>query len=698
MLSLLLFVAAADSLNLFPPDKKPNDKRLSTVRTLNDKDFVLKVPATREAWLARAKQVREQILVSQGLWPLPSRDKLAPVIHGRVDRPGYSVERVFFASMPGHYVTGSLYRPRTKDRNLPEGKLPAVLVAHGHWANGRMHDAGEAAAKRDMANKAESHPANARYFLQAKAAHLARLGCVVFQYDMVGYADSTTLGHNAFADAEAELRLQNLMGLQTWNSLRALDFVAALPEVDAKRIAMTGASGGGTQTFLLSAIDNRIAVAVPAVMVSTAMQGGCVCENASYLRIGTGNVEFAALTAPRPLALTAANDWTIEIEKKGYPELQAVWKLFDAETKVRAKCWPEFGHNYNQPAREFMYEFVNEHLSLGHKTPLTEPPFEPLTRAEQTVFTTDQPRPSDSLPVERLREKLTATNDEQINALLPTDAKSLATAREVLTPALRVMLGGGGFPDTKEVFARITTAPTVTGYTARGYLLGIRGSGEQVPAVLLRGKNFNGTVIVWICPGGKTDLLKDGSLLAPARSALDAGAAILAVDVFHTGELTLDSPLAVNPKFAGYTFGYNRPLLAQRCHDILTAVVASRQIVNNAKYVHLLGEGEAGPWVLLARALCGNSINRCAVDLNGFRFEKVRATTDPMMLPGALKYGGLGALGSLAAPGELYTHHHQGTGTGKWLKAAYKAADAESNLEMIPDQVPTAKVVEWLLR
>ncbi|MFQ3593028.1 MAG: acetylxylan esterase, partial [Gemmataceae bacterium] len=257
MLVIVFLLASADSLSLFAPDKKPNDRRLTTVRTLNDKDFNLKVPANKEAWLARARAVRQQILVSQGLWPLPSREPLKPTIHGRVDRPGYSIERVFFASRPGHYVTGSLYRPRTKDGTLPEGKLPAVLVAHGHWADGRMHDAGEAAAKREIAHKAETHPANARYFLQAKAAHLARLGCVVFQYDMIGYADSTALSHSAFADAEAELRLHNLMGLQTWNSMRALDFLASLPEVDDKRLAMTGASGGGTQTFILAALDER---------------------------------------------------------------------------------------------------------------------------------------------------------------------------------------------------------------------------------------------------------------------------------------------------------------------------------------------------------------------------------------------------------------------------------------------------------
>ena len=77
-------------------------------------------------------------------------------------------------------------------------------------------------------------------------------------------------------------------------------------DVDPTRIAVTGASGGGTQTFILCAVDERPAVAFPAVMVSTAMQGGCTCENACCLRTGPGNVEFAALFSPKPLGLTAA--------------------------------------------------------------------------------------------------------------------------------------------------------------------------------------------------------------------------------------------------------------------------------------------------------------------------------------------------------------------------------------------------------
>src|SRR5581483_7455237 len=126
----------------------------------------------------------------------------------------------------------------------------------------------------------------------------------------------------------------SFMGLQTWNSIRSLDFLASLPDVDASRIGMTGASGGGTQTFILAAIDDRLAAAFPAVMVSTAMQGGCVCENCSLLRMGTGNIELAGLFAPKPLAMSAANDWTKDLMTKGYPELRGLYALYGAEEKV----------------------------------------------------------------------------------------------------------------------------------------------------------------------------------------------------------------------------------------------------------------------------------------------------------------------------------------------------------------------------
>jgi dienelactone hydrolase len=685
--------ADADPTRLFAPDHKPADSRVGKVRTLDDKDFFFSVPPSREAWEARRKLLREQVLVAEGLWPLPDKTPLNAVVHGKIDRDDYTIEKVFFASYPGHHVSGNLYRPKGKT-----GKLPGVLFAHGHWKDGRLHDAGEKAAQEQLKLGAEKDPEVARFFMQAIPVQLARMGCVVFHYDMVGVADSQPIPHaRGFADADAELRLQSAMGLQTWNSIRALDFLLSLPDVDAKRIGMTGASGGGTQTFILAALEDRLSVAFPAVMVSTQMQGGCVCENCSYLRQGTGNVELAALFAPRPLGMTGAKDWTIDIETKGLPELKKLYQLYGAEDRVMAKCFPQFGHNYNQVSREVMYNWFNKHLGLGQPEPVVEKPFTPTPPKELSVYTADHPRPGDSLNAERLRQYLAETSDKQIEALRPKDAKGLGEYRRVFGTALRVMINDQ-LPKAEEVEDRpVGEKETHDGVAWQRMLLGRKGSGEEIPAVGLYGPGFDGTVVVWVHPEGKASLWKDGKLTAAARKLIDGKAAILAVDVYGTGELPVPLPPAVNKDYAGYTFGYNRPLPAQRVHDILTAVAYVRGH-EKAKTVHLVGFEKAGPWVLLARGLCGEAVARTAADMDGFRFDKVRTTTDEMMLPGGLKYGGLAALAALAVPGELYVHNHRGTGSGEWLKATYEAAGAGGRLDRHDDKVPADKVAEWLVR
>ena len=154
---------------------------------------------------------------------------------------------------------------------------------------------------------------------------------------------------------------------------------------------MTGASGGGTQTFILCAIDPRPAVAFPAVMVSTAMQGGCTCENACYLRVGTGNIEMAALFAPKPLGMTAADDWTKEIATKGLPELKQHYRLLGAEDLVMAKPLVQFPHNYNYVSRAVMYHWFNKHLKLGLAEPIVEEDFRPLSVAEMSVWDAAHP-------------------------------------------------------------------------------------------------------------------------------------------------------------------------------------------------------------------------------------------------------------------------------------------------------------------
>jgi dienelactone hydrolase len=684
--------ADTDPTAVLEPGKALEDRRLGPPRTLNNKDFDLKVPATRAEWEARRKAVREQTLVAAGLWPLPPKTPLNAVIHGKIDRDEYTIEKVFFASLPGHYVSGNLYRPKGKT-----SPVPGVLCPHGHWRNGRFYDAGEAAAKEQIRVGAEQTMEGARYPLQARCAMLARMGCIVFHYDMVGVADSTAIGHTAgFTDAEAELRQQNFLGLQTWNSIRALDFLLSLPQVDPLRIGVTGASGGGTQTFMLGAVVDRPAVAFPAVMVSTEMQGGCICENASYLRQFTGNIELAGLFAPKPLAMTGANDWTLNIERRGYPELKELYKLYDAEDRVQARCFPQFEHNYNQVSREVMYNWFNKHLKLGLAEPVVEKPCVPVPPAELSVYDKDHPRPKDTADAPTLRRYLTETSDKQIKALEPSDAKSLEAFRRVLGTALRVMIHDE-LPAVADVEAtEVGDKGERDHLTWRRYLLGRKGQGEQVPAFGVKGPDFDGTVVVWVHPKGKASLFVDGKLTPAAKQILDGKAAILAIDVFGTGEFGEIKP-QVDAKFAGYTFGYNRPLLAQRVHDVLTAVAFAHSH-EKTKKVHLVGWDEAGPWVLLARPLCGDAVERTAADYAGFMFEKLRSTDDPMMLPGALKYGDLGALAALAAPAELLSHNMQCTGCGHWLESAYKAAGAAEKVRMGGDKMPADKVTAWLLR
>jgi dienelactone hydrolase len=692
--------------------KPPADRRLGPPKVLDPKfdaakQFVWTPPTSREAWDARRRQVREQVMVANGLWPMPDKTPLKPVIHGQIERDGYTIEKVFFASLPGHYVTGNLYRPRGK-----RGKLAGVLSPHGHWGNrsapetnGRFYENSDKGVDNELSKGAEKTKEGARYPLQARCAQLARMGCVVFHYDMVGYGDSKKIYHpgtkmnpnGGFADAEAELRLQSFMGLQTWNSVRALDFLLSLPEVDPTRIGVTGASGGGTQTFLLGAVDDRPAAAFPAVMVSVDMQGGCICENCSLLRVGTGNIELAGLFAPRPLGMSGALDWTRQIESKGLPELQALYKLYGVPDNVMAKAYLQFGHNYNQMSRELMYNFFNKHLNLGLSGPVVEQPFVPVPPKELSVFDAKHPQPQDAADVPTLRSYMTRESDHRLATALPKDAKGLQEYRRVIGGALRAMVVDSLPPSSQVTEVAAAKKEDKGGIVSRQYVLSRKGEGEAIPAVGIQGKDFDGTIVVWVHPAGVSSLWDKDTLVPAAREIIHKKAGILAVDVFMTGASADAKPMPVNKGYAGYLFGYNRSLLANRVHDILTAVAFARAHPK-AKAVHLVGFERAGPWVVLARGLCGDSVGRTAADLHQFRFENILSMQDEMMLPGALKYGGLPVLAGLCAPHELYVHNTSAAALEPVLPNVYAAASGTSKLEQHGDRVDAKEVLSWLLR
>jgi dienelactone hydrolase len=604
---------------------------------------------------------------------MPTLPELIPIIHGVVDREDYTVEKVYFESVPGLYVTGSLYRPKGT-----KGPRPAVLSPHGHWQDGRFHDHGEDAIRRELDSGAERFEVGGRHPLQARCVQLVRMGCVVFLYDMLGYADSVPITFeiaHGFSEqrpnmssperwglfsAQAELRLQNVLGLQLLNSIRALDFLSELPDVDPDRIAVTGASGGGTQTFLLAAVDPRPAAAFPAVMVSTAMQGGCTCENATYLRIGTGNVEFAALFAPRPLGMTGANDWTEAIETKGLPELKRLYELANAPGNVIARHF-DFGHNYNAPSRAMMYAFMAERLGLGHDASIEERDYQPLSREEATVWDSGHPKPPTDEDAEvRLLALLDADSQAKMAEIRPVDAESLSTFRKIVGGAIKTMVGRS-FPEATDVVYDKHREIDRGDWLETLALLRYEPEAEIIPTVFLYPKSYRGRVVVWVDEVGKSSLYdSNGEPIGPVRRLMDRGIAVVGCDLLDQGEWIKEEPRkqtrrVENPReFLGYTLGYNHPLFAQRVHDLLSVLAFVRHHDFSPGRVELVAPGGAGRWAAAAAAVASGTLDAIALGTSGFRFGRITDVRDPDLWPGALKYGDLPSLLALCAPTPLW--------------------------------------------
>jgi len=716
----LLNVALADAPRVLPAGALPNDKRLGPLKDL-DGYFPWSPSKTPEEWAKRGERVKRQLLVANGLWPMPAKAPLNAVVHGKVERDNYTVERVYFESYPGHFVSGSLYRPKGKS-----GKLPAVLCPHGHWPNGRFADMGDEPTRKAISEGAERFMVGGRYPLQARCVQLARMGCVVFHYDMMGNADSQQLSRDlvhgfakqrpemdtpekwGFYGAQAELRQQSVMGVQTYNSIRALDWITSLPDVDPTRIGVTGASGGGTQTFILCAIDPRPTVAFPAVMVSTAMQGGCTCENCSHLRVGTGNIEICALIAPRPLGMTGADDWTKEIMTKGLPDLKLHYNMMGVPDFVMAKALTHFPHNYNFVSREVMYQWFNKHLKLGLPDPVVEEDYKPLSIAEMTVWDDKHPKPPAGDEYERsLCRLLAVESDKQMAALKPTDAASARKFREVVGGGIDVLVGRG-LPLAGAVTFEQVRQRELGNHQELAGLVSYKAQGEELPVVVLQPKKWNRQVVIWIHEDGKNGLYSsDGSPSAEVRRLLDAGTAVVGADLFEQGEFLADGkPRTVarrvdNPReFAGYTYGYNSTVFAQRAQDILSLVSYWRnRPENKAEKVQLVALEGAGPWAAAALAQAGSAVDRAAIDTAGFRFAKLKSLGDMNFLPGAVKYGDVPGMLAVAAPVELWLAG-EGAQAPELVQAAYKAAGAAAKLHTmeVPGDKKAEKAVAWLLK
>jgi dienelactone hydrolase len=562
------------------------DRRNDVIRNVNSK---MEMPTYESLsnWQERRARLRAQVRAATSLVPPRTHTPLNPRFFGKLDEDGYTVEPVALETMPGFWLGGDLYRPKDGVK-----KHPAILHPHGHWKKGRLEDI-------------------PTYSSPRLAANLAKQGFVVFAYDMVGYNDTRQLPHD-FSSEQEMLWGFTPMAVQTWNSIRVVDFLQSLPDVDEDKIGITGASGGGTQTFILTTVDDRIRAAAPVNMVSFIMQGGCICESAPGLRVGTNNVEIVSTFAPKPLLIVSATgDWTRNVPKEEFPAVQSVYRLFNQPQNVEV-VQIDAPHNYNRESREAVYAFFNKIFygrtgAVAEKDIVIEPDEKMLAWGPREM-------PEDIRARAKSRAGLLEWWQEQAR-------KAVASARR---GQLRFWLAstlGVEWP------AHVTTIEA-TGSLSRA------GRGENIPYQFIDGK---GDPALYLDPKGISSALKSDKV----QGWLKEKRPVLLIDAFQTGSAHEPRDRKGDSQFLTYNVSED----AARVQDVLTALrwLSARKrgpveigAVNSARW-----------WAVFAAALSRTQIR--------FEFQPDEfKTTDEALItefyvPGLQLAGGVQTAMTLAA-------------------------------------------------
>ncbi len=671
-LALPLFVLLTTRFDLVAAADNATTEASSVIKTLNTpRDFP--VIFSRDEWQNRARNIREHVLVSCGLWPMPERMPLKPRIFGKIEREGYSVEKVYIQTMPGFYLAGNLYRPLGRGH----GPFPGILNPHGHWKEGRLADNKDGSAA-------------------ARCISFARQGMVAFTYDMVGYNDTHFAkasrdqpsydNHRSFGAARADqLWSISLMGLQTWNSIRALDFLESLPDVDKKRLACTGESGGGTQTFMLGAIEDRLAAQAPIVMVSHTMQGGCSCENAPGLRVEYSNMELAAAAAPRAQILVAATgDWTKATLTVEGPAIAHIYDLFHARDKFDYVRF-DFGHNYNQTSREAVYGWFGKWL-LHNSDPdsLKEAPYQKEPDADLRVFP-DGKLPDDAMTREQFTESLKKMHRAKWEALIPRSRSGMEKFKRLMWPAWRhtlqlewpapdLEIAQTGRRELGE-FSRATLR--VARSSPEGRLLLSYWTPQIAPAAHIQ-------KLVVLAPADDTSTSTNEEV-SPTGLVLKLLQHKIAVM-----EVTRFSASGDADPFANFYTTYNRTKIQQRVQDLVTACELGRRTHSQ---VILLGAGSAGFSALLAAPAADDVI----ADAGAMDFSDEQVLLSPnLFCPGLRTFGTFEGPALLAAPHPLFVHNAGPTLRRDDLRSGYKAAGSPKGLRIESASLSNEALVKWI--
>ncbi|HJX70337.1 MAG TPA: acetylxylan esterase [Bacteroidales bacterium] len=286
------------------------------------------------SWEKRKDELKSCMWSALRLDHFPKWTDSAPVTSNKRKMDGYVIENFALETLPGVYVCASMYRPASLKR-----KVPVMLCPNGHFNEGRYHSQ-----------------------QQYKCAMLARLGIVAVSYDLFAW------GESGLQFKQEYHRKSLAMTMQVLNTIRILDYLLTLPSTDPSRTGITGGSGGGSHSMLITALDDRIKISVPAVMLSCYMYGGCPCESGMPVHLcgnGTNNVELASMAAPRPqLIISDGKDWTANVPETEFPLVQRVYHFYGKSDQVKNVHFADEGHDYGLSKRIALYEFIALHMGL----------------------------------------------------------------------------------------------------------------------------------------------------------------------------------------------------------------------------------------------------------------------------------------------------------------------------------------------
>ncbi len=300
----------------------------------NSLEYLSTLYDDQTSWEKRKAELKSCILESLELDGLPTLENPKIILNGKRNYAGYTIENIALETVPGFYVAGSIYQP-----SKPKGKMPIILSPNGHFGDGRYN--------KDI---------------QIRCAALAKMGAVVVSYDLFGWSESK------LQVSSTSHRKSIAQTIQVNNCLRFLDYLLTTTAVDPERIGITGGSGGGSMTMLISAIEDRIKVSVPVVMTSSFHSGGCPCESGMGIHLcgeRTNNAEIASMFAPKPMLIVSdGGDWTFQVPEVEYPFIKRTYGFYDAADKVENVHIPDEGHDYGFSKRQPMYLFMADNLGL----------------------------------------------------------------------------------------------------------------------------------------------------------------------------------------------------------------------------------------------------------------------------------------------------------------------------------------------